>query len=74
MNARRSIDDYPKFMDSHQVAERPGHPVKQIQVWSRERRIPAHREPGARRWWFDRNELLMWLRAETRVTLVAHGR
>jgi excisionase family DNA binding protein len=55
-------------MNTDGVAELLGHPVKQIQIWAREGRIPAHREPGVRRWWFFRDDLVEWLRSdETRV-------
>ncbi len=69
MGTPRSFDDYPSVMNSAQVAEMLGHPVKQIQVWSREGRIPPHRDPGAHEWWFDRDEIVEWLASEaTRVT------
>ena len=42
--------------------------VQLVQRMAREGRIPAHREPGAHLWRFDRDELLTWLRSdETRV-------
>lgn len=44
-----------------------GHPVAQIQKWAREGRIPANREPGTRRWRFDRDELIAWLKSEAKV-------
>ena len=55
-------------MTSAQVAELLGHPVKTIQIWSRAGMLPAHREPGAKVWRFDRDELIEWLRSDqTRV-------
>ena len=61
-------DDYPEIMDSAEVAELLGHPVKTIQIWCRAGMLPAHREAGAKVWRFDRDELLAWLRSdETRV-------
>jgi excisionase family DNA binding protein len=68
MAGPRAIDDYPEIMTSDDVAKLLGHPVKTIQVWAREGVLPAHREPGAHLWWFDRDELLAWLRSDaTRV-------
>ena len=68
MGPPRSFDNYPEVMTSVQVAELLGHPVKTIQVWARAGMLPAHREPGAKVWRFDRDELLAWLRSDaTRV-------
>ena len=68
MSTRRSFDDYPEVMDSAQVAELLLiSNVQQVQRMAREGRIPAHREPGVRLWRFDRDELLAWLKTETRV-------
>lgn len=55
-------------MDSHQVAEMLliGR-VDSVQRMAREARIPAHRDPGAHAWWFDRDELIEWIRSEARV-------
>ena len=68
----RSFDDYPKIMDTAQVAEmlRISRPDT-VRAMAREGRIPVHREAGARTWWFDRDELIEWMRSETKVTPAA---
>ncbi|MDH3262162.1 MAG: helix-turn-helix domain-containing protein [Acidimicrobiia bacterium] len=58
-------------MTSADVAELLGHPVKLIQIMCRAGRFPAHREPGAQAWQFDRDELLAWMRSATQVTPAA---
>jgi excisionase family DNA binding protein len=68
MGKRKSLDDYPAMMDSADVAELLGHPVKQIQLMAREGRLPAERPPGSHAWRFRRDELLAWMRSDaTRV-------
>ena len=63
----RSFDDYPLIMKTSEVAEMLGiADVKQVREMTREGRLPAFREPGARRWLFDRDVLLGFLRS-TRV-------
>jgi len=56
-------------MNSAQVAELLLIPsVQTIQTLARKRRIPAHRLPGARRYWFLREEIVAWLHSdETKV-------
>ena len=70
MGTPRSFDDYPPVMNTTQVAEMLGLPsIKTVQVLVRKGRIPAHRLPGARRYWFLRDEIVDWLRSDaTRVT------
>ncbi|MDH3398395.1 MAG: helix-turn-helix domain-containing protein [Acidimicrobiia bacterium] len=70
MGTPRSFGDYPPVLNTHQVAEMLGLPsIKTVQVLVRKGRVPAHRLPGARRYWFVRDEIVEWLRSdETRVT------
>ncbi len=68
MGTPRSFDDYPEVMDSAQVAEMLLiSTVQQVQRMAREGRIPGHRDPGDHAWWFDRDELVAWLKTEARV-------
>ena len=69
MGTPRSFGDYPLVMNTTQVAEMLGLPsIKTVQVMVRKGRIPAHRLPGARRYWFLRGELLAWVQSDaTRV-------
>ena len=67
MDARRKFNHYPEIMDTEDVAELLGYAVTEIRVLARTGRLPAHREPGTRRWRFDRDELIAWLRREARV-------
>ena len=62
MGTAGSFDNYPETMNSEEVAELLGHPVPVILVWVREGKLPAHKEPGSRRWWFDRDEVIAWVR------------
>jgi len=71
MGTARSCGRYPPVMTSADVAELLGHPVKLIQIMCRAGRFPAHREPGAQAWQFDRDELLAWMRSATQVTPAA---
>lgn len=64
----RSFGDYPPVVDSAQFAEmlqisRPN----TVREMARDGCIPAHRDAGARSWWFDRDELIEWIRSETKV-------
>ena len=68
MGTPRSFDDYPKIMSTAQVAELIGYKVNRIRLLAQEGRIPAHREAGARAWWFNRDELIEWIRSATKVT------
>jgi excisionase family DNA binding protein len=70
MGKPRGFDDYPPVMTTAQVAEMLGLPsIKTVQVLVRKGRIPAHRLPGARRYWFLRDEIVEWLKLDaTRVT------
>ena len=70
MSGPRSFGDYPPVMNSAQVAEMLNLPsIKTVQVLVRKGRVPAHRLPGARRYWFVRDEIIEWLESdETRVT------
>jgi excisionase family DNA binding protein len=71
MGIPRSFDDYPPVMDTADVAEMLLIPdVQTVQRMARQGRIPAHREPGTRRWRLDRNELIAWLKSEARATPV----
>jgi excisionase family DNA binding protein len=69
MGTARAFGDYPLVRDSAQVAEMLGLPsIKTVQVLVCKGRIPAHRLPGARRYWFLREEIVEWLEAdETKV-------
>ena len=69
MSKQRSFDDYPPVRNSAQVAEMLNLPsIKTVQTQVRKGRLPAHRLPGARRYWFLRDEIIDWLRSdETRV-------
>ena len=69
MSGPRAFDDYPLVMDSTQVAEMLNLPsIKTVQILVRKGRIPAHRLPGARRYWFLRDEIVDWLESDaTRV-------
>jgi excisionase family DNA binding protein len=71
MGTPRAFDDYPPVRDSAQVAELLGYKVNRIRLLAQEGRIPAHRDAGARSWWFDRDELIEWMRSETKVTPAA---
>ena len=70
MGTPRAFDDYPLVMNSAQVAEMLNLPsIKTVQTLVRKGRLPAHRLPGARRYWFLRDEIVEWLESdETRVT------
>ena len=69
MGTPRSFDGYPLVLDTAQVAEMLGLPsIKTVQVLVRKGRLPAHRLPGARRYWFLRDEIIDWLLSdETKV-------
>jgi excisionase family DNA binding protein len=73
MGTPRGFGDYPLVMNSAQVAEMLNLPsIKTVQVMVRKGRIPAHRLPGARRYWFLRDEIVEWLESDaTRVTPTA---
>lgn len=62
MSARRELDDYPDIMDTDDVAELLGYAVTEVRVLARTGRIPAHRAGKDRRWQFDRDELVGWVR------------
>ena len=70
MGIPRSFDDYPLVLNTAQVAEMLDlSSIKTVQVLVRKGRIPAHRLPGARRYWFFRDEIIDCLESdETRVT------
>ena len=70
MGIPRSFDDYPLVMNTAQVAEMLNlASIKTVQALVRKGRIPAHRLPGARRYWFLRDEIVVWLKSDaTRVT------
>ena len=72
MGKPSSFDDYPKLMTSAEVTELflIGR-VDSVERMAREGRIPAHRNPGARQWWFQRDELIAWLHSEGRVVPAA---
>lgn len=69
MSTRRTFDDYPPVMDSHDVAELLGFPITTIQQMVREGHIPARRLPGGRRYRFIRDEIveLLLMSDETKV-------
>jgi excisionase family DNA binding protein len=69
MGQPRSFDEYPLVMNTAQVAEMLALPsIKTVQELVRKGRIPAHRLPGARRYWFLRDEIVAWLQSdETKV-------
>jgi len=70
MGTPRAFDDYPPVMDSAQVAELLLIPsVQTVRRMAQEGRIPAHR--SASQWQFDRDELLAWMKSETKVTPAA---
>jgi excisionase family DNA binding protein len=63
MGTPQSFDDYPKIMDSAQVAEMLRSSQRNtVREMAREGRIPVHRDPGARTWWFDRDEPIEWMK------------
>ena len=63
-----SVMTWAPILTSADVAELFGRPVKTIQALVRKGRIPAHRLPGARRYWFLREEIVAWLHSdETKV-------
>jgi len=65
MGNPRSFDDYPPIMGSADVAELLLIPtVNTVRRMAREGRIPAYRDPGARKWRFNRDELLAWLHSD----------
>lgn len=65
MTTRGSIDKYPQVLTGADLAELLGYHPHHLREMAREGRIPGHREPGSRLWWFDRDELIEWLRSFT---------
>ncbi len=62
MDTSRSFNNYPETMTSEQVGELLDHPATVILMWVREGRFPAYKEPSSQRWWFDRDEMIDWVR------------
>ena len=55
-------------MNTAQVAEILGYTnIKRVQILVRAGRIPAHRLPGARRYWFLRDEIVDWLESDEKL-------
>lgn len=53
----------PEVMTTEEVPPLFGLHVASVQKMARSGRIPAHRKPGTRRWWYDRDEIIAWLQS-----------